>query len=445
MLPDKPTQKQPGEPMPGFGEQDRTAIVLGVGDELLRGDIVDQNTPLLARTLLQTGWTVLESHLLPDDLPRLAQVLRESAQRARLLITTGGLGPTADDLTRQAAAEAAGVEVVFHDEAWSWVQDWYARMRRPMPESNRRQALCPAGGTPLMNRAGTAPGLRMALGAATLFCLPGPPREVQSMLTAELEPWLAQQRGDDRHSVTRRVYFASLSESQFADAAGEWLERRAETLVGVTANQGRLAVTITCTDEDREAAVQRAEEWQARFASLFPELVYSLDEPDLALVLGRELIAAGVRTTAAESCTLGLVAAALGSVPGISAVVEETYCTYSYAAKERTLGVRAEDLAELGAVSEPVVRQMALGALERSGAQLAVAVSGVAGPDGGTPEKPVGLVWFAIAWQGAVVLAEARQFPPATRAQVRRWATHWALHRLLRTLREQVGGAGGAS
>ena len=419
-------------------KRSRTAILFGVGDELLRGDITDRNTPFLARTLLQAGWTVLESHILPDDLPRLAAELRAAAERAELVITTGGLGPTEDDLTRQAVAEAAGVEVAHHEQAWGWVLGWYERMQREVPTSNRRQALCPVGGEPLPNAAGTAPGLRMGLGAATVFCLPGPPREVAPMVEGSLRPWLAEQAGG-APTVTRRVYFASLSESQFADAAGAWLERNAEALVGVTANQGRLAVAITCSDGDRRQAEARAREWQARFAGLFPEHVTSFDEPDLALVLGRELIAAGVRVSAAESCTLGLVAAALGRQPGISAVLEETYCTYANAAKMRTLGVEAEALEAHGAVSEQVVRQMVLGAMQRSGADLAVAVSGVAGPGGGGPGKPMGHVWFAIGWQGQVVLAESRNFPPATREQVRGWATSWALHRLLRTLRERLG------
>ena len=420
----------------------RTAILFGVGDELLRGDIVDSNTPLLARTLREAGWQVCEGRLLPDDLQGLSRALADAGERAELVITTGGLGPTEDDLTRQAAAAAAGQAVEFDPEAWEWVLDWYARMQRPVPESNRRQALRPALGTPLRNLAGTAPGLRMPLGGATLFCLPGPPREVHSMIASELQPWLEERAGEGPKAITRRIYFASLSESQFADAAGDLLLRRPDALVGVTANEGRLAVTITCTDGDEALASKRAETLQAAMVALFPELVYSFHEPDLAQVLGRELLERGVRVTSAESCTLGMLAAALGGVSGISAVLDETFCTYSDGAKTRALGVPTEVLAEHGAVSEPVVRAMVLGALERAQADLAIAISGVAGPAGGTPDKPVGLVWFALGWKGRVVLAQSRQFPPATRAQVRAWATHWGLHALLRTLRENTRAPG---
>ncbi|HPF14434.1 MAG: CinA family nicotinamide mononucleotide deamidase-related protein [Planctomycetes bacterium] len=423
--------------MPPKAEQPpaRTAFLFGLGDELLRGDHADLNSPYLARILREFGYQVVETRVLPDDQPAMVRALREASQRASLVLTTGGLGPTADDLTRHAAAEAAGVPIEFDEATWQWVLAWYLDSKRVPPESNRRQALLPRGGIALHNVAGTAPGLRLALGSATLFCLPGPPREVEPMVERELIPWLRAQAPDEECRHTLRVFLASLSESQFADEAGPLLDRHDDALVGVTAKAGRLAVTITTLDRTPQAAQHRAEALQAQFVERFGASVYSLDEPDLEQVLGRELIARGVRVTAAESCTLGMVAAALGAVPGISAVLDETYGTYSNAAKTRTLGVPSAVLERFGAVSEPVARAMALGALERSGADLAVSVTGVAGPDGGTPEKPVGLVWFAVAWRGKVLLAESRQFPPASRERVRTWASNWALHALLRVLR----------
>lgn len=416
-------------------QQGTQAIILGIGDELLRGDFPDLNSSLLARTLLQHGWTVLEIRVVPDDLDVLAEAMRWAGERADLVISTGGLGPTDDDLTRHAAAQAAGAELHFEESAWQMVLDWYGQSDREPPESNKRQALVPAGATALYNPSGTAPGLRLPLGRGTLFCLPGPPREVGPMVELELQPWLLAHAPEGLHLYTSRVYLASLSESQFADEAGSLLERHAHALVGVTAQAGRLAVTITARADTVEQARRVAEGLQAQFLERFEEFVYSTEEPTLELVLGAELVERGMGVTVAESCTLGLVAAALGSVPGISAVLNETFCTYSYEAKSKRLGVDVSVLEAHGAVSEPVVQQMALGAAREAGARLAVAISGLAGPAGGSAEKPVGLVCFACVLDGQVVSTESKRFAPAGRAAIRAWAANRALHLLLLAVR----------
>ncbi|MCA9001530.1 MAG: CinA family nicotinamide mononucleotide deamidase-related protein [Planctomycetes bacterium] len=413
------------------------AIVFGIGDELLRGDYPDTNSSLLARTLLHHGWTVAEIRVLPDDLESIVRAFTWAGENADLVVTTGGLGPTGDDLTRHAAAAAEKRELNFDDGAWQMVLDWYGRSGRIPPESNRRQALLPEGGTALLNPAGTAPGLRMALGRATLFCLPGPPREVAPMLESELKPWLLAHGPEGRHLHTSRVFLASLSESQFADEAGTLFERQGQVLVGVTAQAGRLAVTITAQGHSPEEARRVGEAVQGEFIGRFGPHVYSTQEPSLEQVLGRELIEKGVTVTVAESCTLGLVAAGLGNVAGISGVLGETFCTYSNQVKTKRLGVDEDLLEQHGAVSEPVARAMALGAAREAGARLAVSVTGVAGPDGGTEDKPVGLVCFACVWDGEVVGVESRRFPPTDRGTIRTWAANRALHLLLLTLRER--------
>ncbi|MDF1836601.1 MAG: CinA family nicotinamide mononucleotide deamidase-related protein [Planctomycetota bacterium] len=414
--------------------QGTQAIILGIGDELLRGDYADLNSSLLARTLLQHGWTVLEIRVVPDDLHTLADAMADAGKRADLVISTGGLGPTDDDLTRHAAARAGGCELGFQEGAWQMVLDWYGKSDRTPPESNRRQALVPEGATPLHNPSGTAPGLRMELGRATLFCLPGPPREVGPMVELELKPWLGLHGPEGQFLHTSRVYLASLSESQFADEAGALLERHAHALVGVTAQAGRLAVTITARAATPEQAKGSAEAIQAQFLERFASHVYSTTEPTLEKVLGLKLIERGISVTVAESCTLGLVAAALGGVSGISKVLSETYCTYSNGAKTRRLGVDTAMLEQHGAVSEPVAQAMALGAAREASARLSVAITGLAGPDGGTEAKPVGLVCFACALDGQVVAVESKRFAPAGRAAIRAWATNRALHLLLLAL-----------
>ncbi len=415
--------------------QGSRAIIFGIGDELLRGDYPDLNSSLLARTLLHQGWTVEEIRVLPDDLPGLADALRAAGERVDLVLTTGGLGPTDDDLTRHAAARAAGVELNFEAGAWQMVLDWYGRSDRTPPESNKRQALVPAGATPLNNTHGTAPGLRMALGKATLFCLPGPPREVGPMIDGALMPWLEAHAPAGQVLHTSRVFLASLSESQFADEAGSLLERHANALVGVTAQAGRLAVTITARAADAEGARELAEGLQAQFLGRFGRHVYSTTQPSLEQVLGQELIERNMTVTVAESCTLGLVASALGAVSGISSVLSETFCTYSNQAKANRLGVDPRVLEQHGAVSEPVAEAMALGAAREAGARLAVAITGLAGPDGGSPTKPVGLVCFACALDGRVLSVESKRFAPAGRNAIRSWTASRALHLLLLALR----------
>ncbi|MFT5200498.1 MAG: nicotinamide-nucleotide amidase [Planctomycetota bacterium] len=430
------TTKKTSPPMvdstPAQGTQ---AIILGIGDELLRGDFPDLNSSLLARTLLQHGWTLQEIRVVPDDLETLAEVMRQAGERADLVVTTGGLGPTDDDLTRHAAALATGCELHFEESAWRMVLDWYGQSDREPPESNRRQALVPEGASALPNPSGTAPGLRLALGRGTLFCLPGPPREVGPMIELELKPWLEAHAPEGQFRHTSRVYLASLSESLFADEAGSLLERHAEALVGVTAQTGRLAVTITARAASPEAAQSAAEAIQSQFLERFESHVYSTHEPTLEAVLGQELIEQKVSVTVAESCTLGLVAAALGGVSGISQVLSETFCTYSNEAKAQRLGVDPDVLRQYGAVSEPVAEAMALGAAREAGARLAVAITGLAGPDGGSAEKPVGLVCFACVLDGQVVSVESKRFAPAGRAAIRVWAANRALHLLLLALR----------
>lgn len=411
------------------------AIIFGIGDELLRGDYPDLNSSLLARTLLHSGWTVEEIRVIPDDLPGMAAALREAGERVDLVLTTGGLGPTDDDLTRHAAALAAGVALNFEAGAWQMVLDWYGRSDRTPPESNKRQALVPTGATPLNNTHGTAPGLCMALGGATLFCLPGPPREVGPMIDGALMLWLKAHAPDGEVLHTSRVFLASLSESLFADEAGSLLERHANALVGVTAQAGRLAVTITARAANAEGARELAQGLQAQFLERFSGHVYSTTEPSLEQVLGRELIERDMTVTVAESCTLGLVASALGDVSGISSVLSETFCTYSNQVKVDRLGVDPRVLEQHGAVSEAVAEAMALGAAREAGARLAVAITGLAGPDGGSPAKPVGLVCFACVLDGRVVSVESKRFAPAGRSAIRTWAASRALHLLLLAVR----------
>ncbi len=415
--------------MSAAGPAPRAALV-AVGDELVRGERTDANLGWLAARLEGLGFEVREARLVGDDEDQLAAVLDELLARADLVVTTGGLGPTLDDVTRHAAARAVGSELALDPAALEEVGAYWRSRGQAMPRSNERQALLPLGSVRLPNAHGTAPGFRAQRGGAWLAVLPGPPREMRGVFGDALEPWLAAwPRGCAR--VRSTFLLIGLSESLFADRAGPWMERASNPRMGVLASAGTLLVKLEASGRDegeaRALLFERAREVRERFeAHLCGEDCESLVE-----LCGRALLAAGLSVTLAESCTGGLVAARLTEVPGISAVFREGFVTYSNEAKVARLGVPPEVLEAHGAVSAQTARAMAAGAARASGARLALSITGIAGPGGGSAEKPVGLVWFGL-WLDGQELALERRFPDRGRDWVREFATHAGLDLLRR-------------
>ncbi|MEO2160945.1 MAG: CinA family nicotinamide mononucleotide deamidase-related protein [bacterium] len=414
----------------------RRAAALAVGDELLDGFQVDLNSPALARFLGERGWSLERVQVVGDEEKVIAAALMELARDHALVLVSGGLGPTLDDLTRHGLARAAGVNLEPSPEAWAQVEAWYQRSDRTPPPSNERQALLPEGARSLENAQGTAPGIHMRMDSADVFALPGPPREYGPMLETYLHPWLASQDVEGSVRRVQRFHLFGISESLFADEVGDWMERGANPLMGVTAKDGVLSVRLVAEAEgEREAQAllaARATEFTERLGAH----VFSEDESDPAQVLGMELLSTGTTVTTAESCTGGALAQALTGVAGISGVFREAVVTYANQAKVDRLGVDEELLRAHGAVSGPVAEAMARGMAERSGADLALATSGVAGPGGGTEDKPVGLVWFGVHFKGQTASLE-RRWPPVGRERIRRWATAQAMVLGLQAVRGQ--------
>ena len=415
-----------------MGEARRAAVV-AIGDELVAGDFVDSNSGELARALAGLGIEVERFVVLGDDRPRLAHAFWELARDYQIVVATGGLGPTLDDVTREAAADAARVPLETNEEVLAGLRQLWATRGVAMPESNARQAAFPAGAQVMPNGCGTAPGFRVWVDGGMLAVLPGPPREMRAMLEGELLPWLERTCGRGPARAVAQFHLAGLSESGFGDRAGEWMERDADPRMGVTAHLGVLRVTLRTSAETPEAARDRIAARAAELRERFREDLFSEDDPRLEQALGRALIERGLSVATAESCTGGLVAQLLTDVPGISAVFREGWVTYTDQAKRERLGVPAELLERHGAVSEPVALAMAEGAARASGARLALAVTGIAGPDGGSPAKPVGLVWFGLCVDGWARAFEAR-FPAVGRDAVRRFAANRALDLLRRGL-----------
>lgn len=412
----------------------RVALV-AVGDELVRGEQRDSNLAWLAERLGDYDLLCDELRLLGDDEDVLADALAELCESRELVITTGGLGPTLDDVTRHAAARAAGRGLVRDEAQLAVIREWFESRGREMAASNERQALIPEGGVVLPNPVGTAPGFRVPVRGGMLAVLPGPPREMQTVFATALEPWLAGREREGARAGTKFLLHG-LSESVFSDMAGDWMERGANPRMGVLAGRGMLQVKFEARAVRPAEATAILDARRGEFSARFAEwLVHEGRESSVAPVLARYLIERGTTVATAESCTGGLVAELLTREAGISASFRQGFVTYSNESKASALGVPHELLVSHGAVSEEVAGRMAAGAAERAGSDLAVAVSGIAGPDGGTPEKPVGTVCFGLFARGSVTTL-TRHYPARGRAFVREWAAQEALVLLYRAARE---------
>jgi nicotinamide-nucleotide amidase len=379
---------------------------------------VDTNAPWIARAAAEEGVLRAWHTVVGDDLEDLVAAFRAAGERSDLVVVTGGLGPTADDHTREAAAKAAGCELQTDPELLEAIQVRFRERGRTMHAGNERQALIPEDATATPNPLGTAPGFRMRIGAATFFFLSGVPREMEVMFEAWVRPALREARGEVEGAYRVLSTFGR-AEAWVNERISDLLARR-DVSVGLTAIHGRIRVTIQVVGPD---AARIAEEVEAEARRRLGDVV--LEEPTLEESVGGLLLARGLTLGIAESCTGGLVGKLLTDVPGISAAFAGSLVTYANEAKIAVLGVPPDLLAEEGAVSEPVARAMAEGARRVLGTDLAVAVTGVAGPSGGTAEKPVGLVWFALAAPDGTE-ATSRRFP-GDRVMVRGFSANTAL------------------
>lgn len=413
---------------------ERRAACVAIGDELLRGDWVDSNSGLVAQKLAELGITVERFVVVGDDEGPLEKLFYELTREYQIVVSTGGLGPTLDDVTRYAAAKAAGVGIERDEPTVAWLREMYRKRGREMPQSNLRQAEFPVGAQVMANHCGTAPGFRVWIDGGMLAALPGPPSEMRDMLERELMPWIRSTCGLGPAIRQHEFHLIGIAESAFADRAGEWMDRGAQPLMGVTAHTGVLKVTLRAKAASAARAQELVDARAQQFRQRFGEEIYSEDEGRPAFAVGRLFLERRKTLALAESCTGGMVAQMLTEMPGMSAVLRAGWVVYSNDAKEKALGVPTELLVAHGAVSREVAQALARGALERSGADVALAITGVAGPDGGSVEKPVGLVWFACADLTGVQCVEMR-YPAVGRSAIRRFAAHTGLDLLRRRVR----------
>ncbi|MCL4219794.1 MAG: competence/damage-inducible protein A [Phycisphaerales bacterium] len=396
------------------------ASIIASGDELVLGQKLDTNSQCIADRLVSHGLQVREHVTVPDDQAALVEALRRAAATSQLVIVTGGLGPTADDLTRQALAELLGENLVMDEDALRTLEGWFTSRGRTMPPGNRVQAMRPASARMLTNEHGTAPGLHAVCeGRCDLYCLPGPPREMIPLLEREVmghlrvAPALACR--------TQAIHTFGRGESDVAALLADLMDRARHPLVGTTASLGVVSVRIRASGPSAEALIaQTAAEVRRRLGPVV------LDGEHLAAEVITRLRAAGRTVGTVESCTGGMLGQFITEVPGASDVFAGGLVTYANEQKVALAGVPKHILDREGAVSRACAVAMAEGGRERLGTDHALSITGIAGPDGGTPGKPVGTVWIALASGGAPT--DARRFLfRGSRSAIRTWSGMSAL------------------
>jgi nicotinamide-nucleotide amidase len=374
------------------------ACILAVGSEMLTPFRVDTNSLFITDHLNEIGYDVRLKAVVADDIDELARVIDGARVWADLVVITGGLGPTEDDITREAAARVLGVPCDVNEDVVARIRARFARRGMTMPENNRRQAMVPRGATMLENANGTAPGLWLECGPTAIVLLPGPPREMQPMLEALIRDRLARRAGGA--GLFRRVLKLTGRAESDVDARAQpiyakWTSQEVPISTTILAVLGQIELHLTAQASDRAGADAALDAAVQELVEAFGPAVYSTDGRTLEAVVGELLRARRMTIAVAESCTGGLLASRLTDVPGSSDYVDRGAVCYSNRAKTEMLGVPASLIAEHGAVSEPVARAMAEGIRSRAGTNVGVGVTGIAGPGGGTEEKPVGTVAIA--------------------------------------------------
>ena len=372
----------------------KSAEILCIGTELLMGNTVNTNATYIAKGLAQNGVNVFHQAVVGDNPQRLKESLDLAFSRSDIVITTGGLGPTYDDLSKETIAAWFGKELVLHEESLRHIEDFFRRLGREMTDNNRKQAMMPQDCTVFANPNGTAPGCAIEKDGKIAFMLPGPPREMRPMFDNYVIPYL--QKDSDTVLVSKMIHLFGIGESMLEHKLHDVMVESSNPTLAPYAKEGEVQLRVTARvrrDEDAEAILQPMMDKVSEIAG---EFIYGIDIGDLQTAAVTRLKEKGLHVATAESCTGGYVSKRLVDVDGVSEVFDCGVCSYSNDIKEKVLGVSHDTLIAYGAVSEQTAREMAAGVRRLSGAEIGVSTTGIAGPGGGTPEKPVGLVYVAV-------------------------------------------------
>ena len=372
------------------------AIVIAIGDELVLGQTVDSNSAYLSARLARLGVPTLLHHTVADDFDAIVDVFADAAQRAELVLVTGGLGPTADDLTREALAKAMGVGQSLDDASLAALEAFFQKRGKAMPERNRVQAMIPDTAEAIPNHHGTAPGVRATLHKARVYAMPGVPREMVRMYEDRIEPEVRDFAGRGV-ILTTKVNTFGQGESNVGEMLGPLMQRDRNPKVGTTVSQGICSVRVRSEFDTEEQARERMDATAREVEAALGPIVFGRDDQTLPESLIHLLSDRKLTVATAESCTGGLLGGALTEVSGASEVFAGGVVTYSNELKMKLLGVGEGLIEQYGAVSAEVAAAMAGGVIDRVGGDLGVSITGIAGPGGGTEDKPVGTVFVGLA------------------------------------------------
>ena len=373
----------------------KKASIVSIGNELLNGQTVDTNTTYLSSELISIGIPVVSSYTIGDDVDAIVRAFNLAVADADIVLVTGGLGPTDDDLTRQAFSGYLGTELQLQADLLERLENYFKKRNLQMSEKNKIQAYIPTGARPIENSFGTAPGIMAEVNDKLIFAFPGVPSEMKRMFAKSVFPELQRFSGEQA-VVVRKIRCFGAGESTIAELLGDACRRGRNPLVNCTVEYGIITLHIIATSRDKDTALQMAEKEEKTIRNKLGELVYGTAEQRLAEVVGEKLARQGKTIAVAESCTGGTVAGLLTDIPGASKYFTHGWITYSNAAKISELGVAADLIEKYGAVSEQVAQSMAFNARTKARTDFAIGITGIAGPDGGTEQKPVGLVYISV-------------------------------------------------
>lgn len=404
--------------------------ILSVGTEILLGDILNTNSRYLSKELANLGIDVYYHQVVGDNRERILSALKEAFSRSDIIITTGGLGPTKDDMTKELVAEFLGMDMYLHEESLKKIEDYFKKMGRIPVKSNEKQAYFPKEAIILENNNGTAPGAIFEKDGKAIIVLPGPPKEMEPMFNNSVRKYLEKLTGYTIVSEVLRVF--GIGESEAESKLQDLIDNGQNPTIAPYAKEGEVTFRITAKGKNEEEAKELIKPLKEEVYKRLGNLIYNTGDVSIQETVGEMLVNKNMTIGVSESCTGGLVSAKLIEYPGISSVFLEGAVTYSNEAKMRTLNVKKDTLEKFGAVSEETAIEMAEGIAKRCGSRIGVSTTGIAGPGGGTEEKPVGLVYIGVCIDGKTKVE--RHVFSGNRNAVRNKASMTALNMIRKSL-----------
>lgn len=385
-----------------------SAEIISVGSEILLGQIINTNSAYLARKLASEGIDIFYQSVVGDNQRRLSDAIKTALHRSDIIITTGGLGPTVDDITISAIADSLSLPLVFNKNVLHDIENHFNKKRIKMPIDNKRQANIPKGSFVILNPVGTAPASIVESGKRSIIALPGPPRELIPIFEHSIIPYLRKKCGVRSIIFTYTIRTTGMPESAVNKKIRHWLKMAGDITVGIYASLGEVDIKITAKAKNKKEAVTKIANVRSRICTTLGDIVYGFDSETLESALGQILAKRRLTLAIAESCTGGLISDRITNVPGSSRYFRLGIITYSNDSKINELGVPSDLIKKCGAVSRETAQSMAKGLLKKAATDYAIAVTGIAGPAGGTKAKPAGLVYVALAGRRKSAVIERR-------------------------------------